>query len=157
MAGIAAAIALVVGIGTGWKLGSGHWEGRYQALQAEGWRDKALGEEAARNVVEGQLRDARKTIKTNSEVMLELKDKSIAIDAARSRDRILIDRLFKQTARSCPDTGTLQPPDRQPRTAPARGDASGERFADLSANTLAECDRNSSRLNALIQQILPQL
>ncbi len=155
--GYAALGALVLGIWGGWHFGSGHWQTKYEALQAQGWQAQAMAESTARKAVEGRLATLQTTLANNQRASHDLQLQTAAIAADRDRIGAQLRRVLAQASRSCPAGDPLpEAPDRSAASG-ASGDERYGRLPELAESAIAECRRNSARLNTLIQQIEPQL
>lgn len=148
--------ALLIGT-AGYKVGSNHWETKYQALQAADWQGRAQREQVTRKALEGQLAQARATSSNNAQVLHDLQNQTAAIVADRDRTSDLVRRLLARPARPSPASRPVPEASDQPGTARA-GEAGGdEQVAKLLVDTAAECRENAARQNALIAQLKPQL
>jgi hypothetical protein len=149
------AVALLIG-GAGYKVGSNHWQTKYQALQAEDFKGLAQREAAARKAVEGQLAQARIVSTNNSQVIRDLQNETAAIVADRDRTNDLVHRLLTRQARPATSPVVSQAAD---QSGAARAGEAGEdeRLGELLGNAADECRRNAAQLNSLIGQLRPQL
>jgi uncharacterized coiled-coil protein SlyX len=149
--------ACALGIWGGWHFGSGHWQTKYEALQAQGWQARAVAESTARKAVEGRLATLQTNLTHNEKVIHDLQTANTAVVADSGSIRDQLRRLRAQASRSCPSGDALPViPDRPP-AAGTGGDESDDRLPRLAGDAIDECKRNANRLNAIIQQVLPQL
>jgi hypothetical protein len=157
LVGIAAAAALaIVGL-AGYKLGSGHWKARHTALQAQGWEQQAQAERAARVALQGQLEASQAAIARNTGVIHVYREKLDTIDAERARIGAQLRRVLAQAPRACPGGGSMSPSGGGPGAPETGGDAGDGRFPELAEAAIAECRRNAGRLDAIVEQLAPQL
>lgn len=155
MAGYALA-ALLFGA-VGWNINGYRWQARYSALQAGDAQARADGEDAVRKALQAQLEQAQDVSANNAKVIRELQTQTEQAVADSARDRDLVQRLLAAAARSA----TAGSPVSQAggvAGAAAAGQAPGDgRIGDLLVATADECRANARQLNALIEQIQPQL
>lgn len=149
-------IALLAGFG-GFKLGSNHWQTRYNDLQAENWQAKAMGERVVRKAVEAQLAQSQATFRNNAQVLRDLQDTTASIAADRDHSRDLVRRLLASAARPSPASSPVPEAGHQSGTAPAGAAGSPVEVGELLTDAAIECRNNAAQLNALIDQIRPQL
>ena len=124
------------------------WQARWQARDAAD--TKARDAELARQKAQQDATEAR-----NAEILEKLNDKSKEAAAARA-DADLARRLLARATR--PSAGGDLPKAEGGPPAPAAGGAAGnEGLAGLLGDALGECRRNADRLDALIEEITPQL
>lgn len=154
-----AAGVLIAGICSvgGYRIGASHWQTRYEALQAEDWKAKAVGEMVYRKAVEAQLAQAHATSANNAQVIRDLQDTTAAIAADRDRSRELARRLLASAARSRPASDPVSETPDQPRTARAGETTGTVEVGELLVDAAAECRGNAAQLDALIAQLRPQL
>jgi hypothetical protein len=141
----------------GWHFGSGRWQAKYERLQAENWEGQAKAERVARTALQDQLEAQNETLAHNAQVMNELDQKRAAIDADRDRISAQLRRVLAQAARSCPSGGAVPETDHRPGAPQTGGDEGAERLARLAGAAIAECRGNNARLDAVVEQITPQL
>jgi hypothetical protein len=157
LAGLLAAIGLVAGSLGGWKLGASTWEKRYARELAQGWEGKAKSEETARVALEDLLAESHKQAAHNAKVMNELEQKNAATLAERDRFRADLERMRAAAARSA---ARLDRAPTSPGQCPAPAARETEKLAEchgLLIESTAEGTRNADQLDALIQEIEPQL
>lgn len=155
--GYVAAAACALGLWGGWHFGSGHWQTKYEALQAAGWQAQAIAEQTARRAVEGRLATLQTNLTRNEKVIHDLQTANTAVVADSGSIRDQLRRLRAQAPRSCPDSGALPATPDRPPAAGTGGDEGADPLPRLAGDAIDECKRNSNRLNAIIQQVLPQL
>lgn len=164
---IAGVGALAMGVAIGWHFGSLHWKGEYQDLKAADWEAKAQGEKTARDELQRRLDGVNATITHNAEVMNELNEKRATAESQLDLARRLLGAA-KASGASC--SARVPQADSGSRAAPARPAESdrgpgnvpeSSRLGELLERAVAasgvECKNNANQLDALIQQIQPQL
>jgi len=147
---------LGAGLGTGGYLIGNHWEARYSALQASHAQEMADAQEAGRKALQAQLEQFQNVSANNAKVIRALQTQTDAATADSARDRELAQRLLHaaQGGSSChavPQAGA------GPATAPASQSQSTERLGDLLVAAADESRACARQLNALIEEIKPQL
>lgn len=141
----------------GWQVNGYRWQARYQALQAGDAQARADGEAAVRKALQAQLEQVQDVSANNAKVIRELQTQTEQAVADSTRDRDLVRRLLTAAARSVPPSAPVSQAGGYPGAAPA-GPAPGDgRIGDLLVATADECRANARQLNALIEEIKPQL
>jgi hypothetical protein len=157
------AIVLVAGglIAVGWHLGGSSWRARYEALSAENWKGRAQQQQDRADELARQLRTAQETSANNATVIHDLQQQTLAAQGDRDLLRDRLQRLLADAARPGPAGHPVsQAGDRCPTagTGEARGDGPAlGAVTDAVADALAEARANARQLNALIDEIGPQL
>lgn len=157
LVGYVAAAACALGVWGGWHFGSGRWQTKYEALQAEGWQAQAIAEETARKAVEGQLSDLKTTLANNQKVSHDLEIQNAAVTADRDHTRELVRRMLASASRPSADSHPVPESPGGPPVAGAGGASSNEKLEGLLVAASEECTRNANRLDALVEQLKPQL
>lgn len=141
----------------GWHVNGYRWQARYQALQAGDAQARADGEADVRKALQAQLEQAQDVSANNAKVIHELQTQTEQAVADSARDRDLVRRLLAASARSAASSTPVSQAGGDPGAAPA-GPASGDgHIGDLLVAVADECRSNARQLNALIEQIQPQL
>jgi hypothetical protein len=155
----ALALMAIVGLGWwgGWHFGSSYWKTRYAAEIAQAWQAKARGEEAARQALERQLATSQATIIRNSEALHEYRAKLDIIDTERDRIGAQLRRVLATAPRSCPPGDSMPPATDRSGVDASSGDDGNGRLPELASAVVAECRRNNARLDAIVEQLTPQL
>lgn len=155
IAGYALAALLFGAIG--WHINGYRWQARYSALQAGDAQARADGEAAVRKALLSQLEQAQDVSANNARVIRELQTQTQQAVADSTRDRDLVRRLLAAAARPAP-AGPSVPQGGNIPGAPPAGPAPGDgRIGELLVATADECRANARQLNALIEEIKPQL
>jgi len=154
---LGAGLLLVLAIfGGGWKVGSGHWQSKYDSLVAEDWKAKAVGEAVARKAVEQRYKQLRDISESNAQVLRDLQDQTASVVADRDRVRKLADRLLHRP-QACPDSAGVPEASRESRTPETSQAGSDAEVRELLVAAHDECIGNANSLDALISQLQPQL
>lgn len=146
-------VAFLAGFG-GYRMGASHWEHKYDALVAENWKGTAQSERTARKSVEKQLADVREQLHTNEAQLDDLHEKQAAVVADRDRTRALADRLLH---RSCPNRAAVPAASDQPGANAAAQQREDDRLRELLVDARAECLGTANTLEALQNELRPQL
>lgn len=150
-------VVVIAIFAVGYHFGGMPYKMKYEALQAENWKEKAEAEIAAKVVVTGQLMALQTQAKVNADAMQNLATQNAQITRDRDVNVALARRLLNSQARST-STGCAVPKTAdQPAAAAAGGARQDDSLAQLVADVADECTRNADRLDALIAQISPQL
>jgi hypothetical protein len=152
----AAAILLAL-IGFGWWLGSSHWKAQYEALQAANWQGQAQQQKDRADALDSDLKNLQAAAANNAKVIHDLDEQNATSLADRDRIAGELGRLLNhQNDARAGDCAVPQAAGGQsaPKPGPAQGDG---RLAGLLADTIQECRANGRQLNALSQEIAPQL
>jgi len=149
------AAALLIG-GAGYKIGASHWETKYRTLQAADYQGLAQREQVARKALEGQLAQARAVSANNESAIEKLTHDNAQLTSNRDANLVLVRRLLSHQARSAaspvlPKTSGIA------AVTGAGGTSEDAGLEAAVADVADECERNSNRLDALIQQISAQL
>lgn len=141
----------------GWWINGDRWQAKYNALQAGDAQARADGEAAVRKALQAQLEQAQDVSANNAKVIRDLNQKTEQAVADSTRDHDLVQRLLTAASRPATAGGAVSQAGGVTGTAPA-GQAQGDgRIGDLLVATADECRANARQLNALIEQIQPQL
>jgi hypothetical protein len=156
----AAAAVLLALIGFGWWLGSSHWKAQYEALQAQNWQGQAQAQKDRADALQNDLKNLQATAANNAKVIHDLNEQNATAIDDRARLGMQLARVLARATRSQACGGSV-PQAASGQNAPRPGAAPGDgRPADLPrliADALAECKGNGRQLNALSQEIAPQL
>jgi hypothetical protein len=144
--------------GGGWYLGGLSPKRALAVLEAQDWQAKAQASDVALKATQAQLKALADADAKNAGIIKDLNDANLKTAADRDRNAALYQRLLHRP-QAAPPSGSAQ----VPAAAAGQGasgpggtdgaDPAGELLADASA----ECHRNSDRLDALIEELLPQL
>jgi hypothetical protein len=145
-----------IGLGTGGYLVGNHWESRYNALRASTEQGLADAQAAARKALQEQLEQFQATSANNAKVINDLQTQATQAAADSARDRELAQRLLNAASRD-PRYHTVPEAGDQPAASPAGQPQSTEQLGDLLVATADESRACARQLNALIEEIRPQL
>ena len=157
LVGYAAVGALVLGIWGGWHFGSGRWESRFKALQAENWQQQAKAEGAARKALQDQLQNAQDTIARNTGIVNDYESKLATTADERDRWRAALDRLRSEAARSAARGRELSEADYRLGALEARAASELAECQGVLIENVAESTGNADELDALLFALRPQL
>lgn len=129
----------------------------YGASESKWLVVQASAERAAREALEAQIAQSRKTTLANQATLHDLQSTTAAIAADRDRSVELARRLLAAASRPAPASHQLPEADHRPAAADPGKAGSAIDVAELLANAAAECRGNGAQLNALIAEIRPQL
>lgn len=147
---------LGVGLGTGGYLVGNHWETRYSALQASHAQELADAQAAGRKALQAQLEQFQNVTANNAKVIRELQTQTDAATADSARDRELAQRLLHaaQGGSSC---HAVPQASGGPAATPAGQPQGTEQLGNLLVAAADESRACARQLNALIEEIRPQL
>lgn len=117
---------------------------------------EAANEKTAREALQKQIDDSHRIAQDNDRELQDLHTKLAEANRSRDQSRDAVRSLLRdaaQNAGSCAVPATTD----KPGTAPAGRAPSLNDVADACGNLAAEDKRNADKLDALIQQIKPQL
>ena len=140
----------------GWFVNGDRWEVKYDALQAGHAQELADYQEKAKDALQAQLEQFQTTSANNARVINDLQTQSNQALADSARDHDLVQRQLNAASRD-PRYRTVPQAGDQPATAPARQAPGDGQTGELLVATADECRANARQLNALIQEIQPQL
>lgn len=156
LGGILAAVLACLALG--YHFGEMPYKTKYEALQADGWKEKAQGEEAAKAVLAGQLVTAQTQQKVNSDAMQTLQAQNSAVAADRDTTLTRVHRLEQLLVGAArPTSGGLPQAQRgqdSSGTSAQRGAAEAEGLLIAAAN---ECELNDNTQDALVVEVLPKV
>jgi len=145
-----------VGLGTGGYLVGNHWEARYSALQAGHAQEMADAQAAGRKALQEQLEQFQNVAANNAKVINDLQNQTQQAQADSARDRELAQRLLNAASRN-PGYHTVPETRDQPAATPAGQPQGTEQLGELLVATADESRACARQLNALIEEIKPQL
>lgn len=148
---------LGLGVGAGGYLVHLRAAARYESLQASTEQGIADSQAAARKALQAQLDQFQATSQNNAKVINDLQNQATQAAADSARDRDLVQRLLDAASQRDTSYHTVPKTADKP-SAPAAGPAQSDgRIGELLVDTADECRANARQLNALIEEIRPQL
>jgi hypothetical protein len=147
---------LGIGLGTGGYLVGNHWQAKYERSQAAAQQGLADAQAAARKALQAQLEQFQNVSANNAKVIRELQTQTDAAVADSARDRELAQRLLNAASRN-PSYHTVPETGDRPATAPTGESQGADELRGLLVATADESRACARQLNALIEEIRPQL
>lgn len=140
----------------GWFVNGDRWEAKYESLQAGHAQELADAQGKAKQALQTQLEQFQETSTNNAKVIDALNTQTLQAQADGARDHDLAQRLLHAAQGSAGSPGVPQT-GHQPATPPA-GDPQGtERLGDLVVAAADESRACARQLNALLEELQPQL
>lgn len=155
---LAGYLILIAGVfAAGDRVGALRWQTKYEALQSADWQGQANAQRARADALDAQLRAQKAVFQGNAQVIHDLqqqRDEAVGeakhfADAAQR----MLDASARPAPADCPMPKTAGD-SRASAASPASGDG---RTAQLLGDAVAECRANARALNALQEEIRPQL
>lgn len=141
----------------GWAINGDRWSARYEALVAGHAQELADAQAKAKEALQAQLEQFENTSQNNAKVIDALNTQTLQAQADSARDRDLVQRLLHAAAQGTPGGGPVPQAGHQPATAQAGQPQGTERLGNLLIGTADESRACARQLNALIEEIGPQL
>lgn len=141
----------------GWAINGTRWSARYEALIAGHAQELADAQTKAKEALQAQLEQFQATSQNNAKVIRDLQTQTDAAAADSARDRDLVQRLLHAAAQGTPGAGAMPQAGHQSPAAQAGQPQGTERLGNLLIGTADESRACARQLNALIEEMAPQL
>lgn len=141
----------------GWFVNGDRWSARYEALIAGHAQELADAQAKAKEALQAQLEQFENTSANNAKVIRDLQTQTDAAAADSARDRDLVQRLLYAAAQGTPGPGAVPQAGHQSPVAQAGQPQGTERLGNLLIGTADESRACARQLNALLEELRPQL
>jgi hypothetical protein len=155
-----AGVVVLLGLGgwAGYKVNP--WEGRYTALQATDAKARAEGEAAVAKTLQAQLAQAQTVSANNAQTVekLSAENAQIVADHSATLDRVRrLEQLLVLASRPTSTSAGVSQASGGPSVAGASDPPGITSIEGLLVAAATECEQTANQLNALIEELRPQL